>query len=87
MKKEYEYITLGCGEKYPDDAISFSTHLPPTETDWLAETAAEDLWNNHDGWEATWPQTIHIFYKGKSLGKFLVNMEAAPGFYATEIVR
>lgn len=87
MKKEYEYITLGCGKEYPSDALSFYSLLSPIETEWLAETAAQDLWDNHDGWEAIWPITFQIFHKGQSLGKFMVDMEAEPVFYAVEVIR
>ena len=48
----------------------------------VAEEAAEDYYDNHDGWEATWPQTIHVWNdKEEYLGAADVHVEYQSSFY------
>lgn len=54
------------------------------EVAYLAEKAADDYFDNYDGWESSWPMDIEIFSDGKSLGIFSVDMETAPQFNATK---
>lgn len=50
--------------------------------DWIAEKAAEDFYNDSDGWEDSWPLIFTIFTKdGKELGKFSVHLEFDPVFF------
>ena len=53
--------------------------------DVLAEEAAEDHFDNHDGWESDWPLEIEVFKDKVSLGKFSVELERNPCFYAVEV--
>lgn len=49
--------------------------------------AAEDYWNNHDGWESGWPLDFAIYESedGQELGVFKVEMETVPEFSAREL--
>ena len=53
----------------------------------LAEEAGLDYWYNHNGWEDTWPLiiSIHEIAEGPELGRYDVEMEGVPTFYAGEI--
>lgn len=48
----------------------------------IAEQAAEEYWDGHDGWEDSWPVTIELFQDGESRGVFEVGMESTPVFFA-----
>ena len=52
----------------------------------LAEEAAQDHWNNHDGWESRWPLTIVLFETetGPEVVRFDVDMQTVPEFIATK---
>lgn len=50
----------------------------------LAQEAAEDYWENHDGWESHWPLNIELFADGNSVGMFEVVMEMEPTFSASK---
>jgi hypothetical protein len=51
----------------------------------MAEDAAQDYFDNHDGWESTWPLTFVILDEDlNELGSFVVEMEAVPQFWATK---
>lgn len=53
---------------------------------WLiADDLAQDYFDNHDGWESQWPQTLRIFDGEKQLAAFTVEMEREPVFYAYEL--
>lgn len=54
----------------------------PSATGWLAEEAAEDFYNEHDGWEWSWPATVTVFSGNDTLGRFIVHMEMKPSFSA-----
>jgi hypothetical protein len=41
----------------------------------LAQDAALDYFDNHDGWESSWPLDIELFVDGESVGVFAVEME------------
>jgi hypothetical protein len=56
------------------------------ELKWLAETAAENYRDNHDGWEADWPIEITLYsLDGKDLGTFSVELEWEPSYSATQV--
>jgi hypothetical protein len=69
-----------------DDSERFSAERPPRtdELEWLAEIAAEDYYNNHDGREASWPTNIAIYddAEGPRLATFFVEMSSRPEFCA-----
>lgn len=51
----------------------------------VAKDCGEDAFHNHDGWESSWPLTILIYespYKEAFKGRFEVEMEAVPSFFA-----
>ncbi|HED2741838.1 TPA: hypothetical protein R4Z60_006304 [Klebsiella michiganensis] len=50
----------------------------------MVQDAAEDYWENHDGWEDHWPLNIELFVDGKSVGLFEVVMEMEPTFSASK---
>ena len=56
---------------------------------YLAEEAAEDYHDNHDGWEATWPLIInlHETENGQIIKSFDVDRETVPQFSSSEIVK
>lgn len=62
------------------------TDRPPHDWAWVAEECAEDYWHNHDGWECSWPATIHLreTEEGPIVATFEVHMEAVPSFTAYE---
>ena len=47
-----------------------------------AEMAADVYWNNHDGWEDSWPVTFHIYPPDSDEFTVVeVDMEMEPVFY------
>lgn len=77
-KNTYEYAIENEEDKY-----TFESALD--NSSWVAEDAAEDFYNNHDGWEATWPIEFSIFSGEKFVGTFSVDCEAVPHFMAYPI--
>jgi len=77
-ERSYYKLELTGGWEYWKDPESYPG---------VAEKAGEDFWNNHDGWEDTWPLVIslHEFEEGPELGRYSVDMEGVPTFYASEI--
>lgn len=53
---------------------------------WIAKDAAENYHFQHDGWESRWPLTFQILdYDEHDIGKYNVDRDVAPVFYAAEI--
>lgn len=54
---------------------------------WMAQEVAADYHSNHDGWEANWPLefALHETEGGPEMGRFEVEREAEPVFYASAI--
>lgn len=52
----------------------------------LADDLAEDFFDNHDGWESSWPQTLRIFSRGEQVAAFTVEMEREPVFRSYDLV-
>lgn len=51
---------------------------------WIAEDAAVDWFNNHDGYESSWPLEFQILrMDGTEIGRFIVDMQPVPAFSAT----
>jgi hypothetical protein len=70
----------------PEDAYSFGTRWDQRNLDYVAEDAAEDYHNRHDGWEDSWPLTFVILDEElNELGRFSVEREAVPQFSASRI--
>lgn len=70
------------GKSEQDFEIETYTYTEEGEPTWLAEMAAEDYHDEHDGWEHRWPIEVHLFKDDKPLGTFTVHMEAQPVFSA-----
>ncbi len=81
MKKTIKYFLPENGQSIND---CYDVDAVPFDLESAAAIAAEDYFRNHDGWEASWPQTICVELEGKTQ-VFKVNMEAEPHFYASEI--
>lgn len=56
------------------------------EPGYVAEEAAKNYFEEHDGWEASWPLTIslHIEEGGPEVARFVVELEAEPVFTASQ---
>ena len=53
--------------------------------DGFARDAAEDYYDNHDGWEASWPLEIKVYSDEVLVGTFEAEMEMTPAFLVSEI--
>ena len=51
---------------------------------YIIEEAAEDYFNNHDGWENNWPIRIELFIESESIGIYSVELESTPIFSASK---
>lgn len=79
--KTYEYTVFGEANRHV-----FASAYVPDSTWWLAEDAAEDFYNNRDGWECKWPIRFDIYNGEKWLGAHEVHLEMKPSFTAFDIV-
>ena len=76
---EYQYGTCDTGST---PYYELRCIWGPDDLEYLAEEAAEDYFNNHDGWESSWPLTFTIFQDEKKIGQIVVDMETVPRFHA-----
>ena len=76
-KHEYKFTA---GDS--DHRFTVMSDYLPRDPEWIAEDAAEQYHNEHDGWESRWPITFEVFDGEKSLGRFQVELEAEPVFRA-----
>lgn len=81
-EKIHTYRAVPQGERYPEDAIEFTSSWPPVEGEWVADDFGEYYWDNCDGWEASWPLTVTIYYDDEPIGTFDIEMEAVPQFHS-----
>lgn len=51
----------------------------------VATDLADDYHHNHDGWEDDWPLELRIYKDGEEVGRFKVERESQPVFYAWEV--
>lgn len=80
-KRRYTYTVAGLeGEDF-----ELRSNFSPTSVDYLAEEAAEDFYNNHDGWEWHWPADFEVFLDGQSLGRRRVETEAVMSFRSGDV--
>ncbi len=63
-----------------DDQIELKTTWCAENLEYIVDDAAKDFYENHDGWESSWPNEIVIFEDGKELGIFTVELEHEPTF-------
>lgn len=68
-----------------DDLFDFTSVFLPSAAGWLAEEAGQDFFDNHDGWEWSWPAKVTVFNGDVSLGEFSVEMERVASFSAYEV--
>lgn len=56
---------------------------------WTAQEVARDYHERHGGWEANWPLefALHETEGSPEIGRFEVEREAEPVFYATPIAK
>jgi hypothetical protein len=67
----------------PEDYNEFKSNFDETDGDWLAEAAAENYHNKHEGFEALWPITLIIQREdGSEIGVYDVDRETVPQFCA-----
>lgn len=76
----YEYSVEPHGDRY-----SFESKFTPDSDGWLAEDAAEDFFHEHDGWKSKWPLVFNIYDDGRHLGRYSVDVENQPHFYAARL--
>ncbi len=65
--------------------FKLETSLGEDSSECIAEEAAEDYQENHDGGESSWPVEIRVFKGDELLGKYEVHREYEPIFIANEI--
>jgi hypothetical protein len=69
----------------PEDSYYFDP-FKSTDLRWAAEEAADYFFCEHDGWDSTWPLTFVLLDdSGVEVGRFMVEMEARPSFYAYKV--
>lgn len=77
-----------CRPDYCEDSrYGFKSVWDADNLENLAEDAAEDFHNGHDGWESQWPLTFNIYdAEGERLlGTCTVEREHNPTFAASKI--
>ena len=77
------YYSVGDDNYRLETKTNYDIHKRPKR---VAEDAAEDYHDNHDGWESSsWPVEITLYetQDGPALGVFEVDREAQPVFMAT----
>jgi hypothetical protein len=69
-----------------EDDYEFKSNFDEEDGDWLAEQAAENYHQKHDGWESSWPITFIIRKEdGSEIGRYEVDREIAPQFFARKV--
>lgn len=69
------------------DSYNFEHDMEPNDLwlDSIVVDCAQDYHDNHDGWDSRWPLIIYLFtFNGDFLGKFKVEKESQPCFYASK---
>ena len=68
------------------DADVFPLDTTLTDSADIAEEAAQDLFDKHDGWECAWPQDFVILTAHRrELGRHRVDRQDEPTFHARAI--
>jgi hypothetical protein len=82
MSKQYSYrYYIPDHGQTVEDAYEFRSNFDQEFAEFLAEDAAENYHDAHDGWEASWPLEIVVV----GIGRFSVDREAVPQFRARTI--
>ena len=80
------YAVNGDGDFEDSYELRWDRSLQLQGLEWMAESAAEDYFDNHDGWESKWPLRIAIWdADGNKLGECDVDREDRPHFIASAI--
>jgi hypothetical protein len=61
-------------------SFPLTTTWSEDELDYIAQEAAKDFHENHDGWEAQWPISLTLTADGEEKGTFDVELELEPVF-------
>lgn len=72
----------------PDDREEYSTKFfyTPPEYWLLMDEIAKDFYNEHDGWDHSWPLDFFLWDdKHEYIGKFIVEIEHKPSFFVREV--
>jgi hypothetical protein len=79
----YEY-TMGDS----DQRFSFPKDQKTYGENWslIADELAQDYFDNHDGWESSWPQSLRIWKGEEQVAAFNIEMEREPVFYCYDII-
>jgi len=75
--KEYQYSV---DKNDIEDLITFRSTWSVCNVDFIAEEAAQDYWDNCDGWEASWPIKFYIFKERELIGSRIIGIEVEPKF-------
>jgi hypothetical protein len=68
------------------DTLKLESYWDQDNIQYAAGDAGEDYYDNHDGWECSWPNTVHLWTaEGTFLGSYMVEMEVVPSFSASKI--
>ena len=76
------YTYNAYGDTDPEEASDFKSDWDETHLRY-SEAAAQDYYDNCDGWESSWPKTISVFKNDRLLGVYSVELEHEPTFSAT----
>ena len=70
----------------PEEDHEFKSNFSDDDGDWLAEVAAENYHQKHDGWESSWPITFIIRREdGSEIGRYEVERETVPQISARKV--
>ena len=93
MKVFYETL-YGFNKSLPEvvfdknNVFEYSYSLPCYDFETEVKYLAEDYFDNHDGWEDSWPMVFRVWSEeGEHLGDFDVEMETIPEFYVIRITK
>lgn len=70
-----------------DDARPCPAHAAGAHDRLLAEEAARDLHEHHDGWEMRWPLDLVLVAPDGTTSRWIVDRRSEPVFEATQILR
>ncbi|MGM0935919.1 MAG: hypothetical protein ACQEWL_04785 [Pseudomonadota bacterium] len=76
---DHLYRTINKKHRYElSDDHNFN--IDDDDFEFLAETCAEDFYDNHDGWEVEWPCLFMIWIDDTYLGMFEAELDHTPVF-------
>lgn len=75
-----EHETIEDARDVPDLKLDSNRYLP----EHYVVFAAENVWDNEDGWESGFPKWISVVENDKVVGCYKVDMEPIPSFFVEE---